>query len=180
MIKKHKSHHSGKVSLRRKRSQRISQRKSQRKKSQRKKSQRKKSQHKRQRQRTDGMKDSKKEIPKGFEDLAAKLNEVKAEKNEILKKYPDRIHDVEAFMEDELCEYLIIGIKTIKKDEYDNEVEKTILINTMKENEIDKMSEEMKKTLVHPRRSGRSDEFGDYLKTMAPHDGIFEFIDTNY
>jgi len=171
MIKKHKSHHSGKVSLRRKRSQRISQRKSQRKKSQRKKSQRKS-----QRQRTDGMKDSKKEIPKEFEALAAKLNEVKTEKNNILKTSPDRIHDVEAFMEDELCEYLIIGIETIKKDE--DEVEKTILINTMKENEIDKMSEEMKKTLVHPNTSGRSD--GEYLKTMTRHDGIFEFIGTDY
>jgi hypothetical protein len=181
MIKKHKSHHSGKVSLRRKRSQR---KRSQRKRSQRKRSQRKS-------QRRDGMEESKKttpdevpeEVPKEFKELKAKIDEVNREKKKILGEFPDKIHDVEAFMERHLCEYEIVGI--ILKDK---EGDKTTLIKTIKgdleENEIEKMANEMANEMKAEfvdfalrGFSGLSDRFGNYPKTMARHDEMFKFID---
>ena len=171
MIKKHKSHHSGKVSLRRKRSQR--------KRSQRKRSQRKS-------QRRDGMEESKKtipdevEVPEEFKELKAKIDEVNREKKKILGEFPDKIHEVEAFMEDQLCGYDILGFISIDEDEGGRE-KKTTLIRTIKrgleenEMEIKKVMNEMKATSLVRPGLGRN----DYPKLMTRNDEMFEFIDYN-
>ena len=171
MIKKHKSHHSGKVSLRRKRSQR----KTQRKRSQRKRSQRKS-------QRRDGMEESKKttpdEVPEEFKELKAKIDEVNSEKKKILGKFPDKIHEVEAFMEKHLCGYDIYGFISIDEDEGGRE-KKTTLIRTIKpdleENEMKKVMNEMKATSLVRPGFGRN----DYPKLMTRNDEMFEFIHYN-